>query len=97
VGHTSSFGAKERRALLEQLEPMENAPPEGLDGEWGPGGESRWSTGRQADWHSVEPKLVCEVSYDYMQGGQRFRHATGFIRWRDDKRPEECTMDQVER
>jgi ATP-dependent DNA ligase len=75
---------------------METAPPEGLDGEWGPGSESRWTTERQGDWHAIEPKLVCEVSYDYMQGGHRFRHATGFMRWREDKKPEECTMEQVE-
>jgi len=96
VGHTSSFSAKERKALLTRLEPMETDPPEGLDGEWGPGSESRWTTERQGDWHSIEPTLVCEVSYDYMQGGHRFRHATGFMRWRDDKKPDECTMDQVE-
>ena len=97
LGHTSSFGAKERRDLLEQLEPMRTEPPEGLDTDWGPGGQSRWSTGRESEWNAIEPVLVCEVSYDYVQGGQRFRHATGFIRWRDDKRPEECTMDQLER
>jgi ATP-dependent DNA ligase len=97
VGHTSSFNAADRRALLEQLEPMRTDPPEGLDGEWGPGGQSRWSQGKDQEWFSIEPVLVCEVSYDYMQSGQRFRHATGFIRWRDDKRPDECTMDQVER
>jgi len=97
MGHTSSFNAADRRALLEQLEPLRTEAPDELGGEWGPGGQSRWSQGKEQQWFSIEPVLVCEVSYDYVQGGQRFRHATGFIGWRDDKRPEECTMDQVER
>jgi ATP-dependent DNA ligase len=93
VGHTSSFSAAERRELLELLEPMRNEATFG--GDWGPGAPSRWSQGKEAKWVSVEPKLVCEVSYDYMQSGYRFRHAATFIRWRDDKRPEECLFDQV--
>ena len=97
VGHTSSFSAKERKELLKQLEPMQIDPPPGLDDEWGPGGQSRWSQGKEQEWFAIEPKLVCEVSYDYMQGGMRFRHATGFMRWREDKKAEECTMEQVER
>ena len=93
VGHTSSFSASERRELLELLEPLRNEGTFG--GEWGPGGPSRWSQGRDTEWVSVEPKLVCEVSYDYVQSGHRFRHAATFIRWRDDKRPDECLFDQV--
>jgi ATP-dependent DNA ligase len=93
VGHTSSFNAAYRRELLEILEPLRNERTFG--GEWGPGGPSRWSQGRETEWVSVEPKLVCEVSYDYMQSGYRFRHAATFIRWRDDKRPEDCLFDQV--
>jgi ATP-dependent DNA ligase len=93
VGHTSSFSASERRELLDLLEPMRNEGTFG--GDWGPGGPSRWSQGKETEWISVEPKLVCEVSYDYVQSGYRFRHAATFIRWRDDKSPEECLFDQV--
>ena len=95
VGHTSSFSASERRELLTMLEPMRNKGSFGDDPEWGPGAASRWSQGKEAEWVSVEPKLVCEVSYDYVQSGYRFRHAARFLRWRDDKRPEECLFDQV--
>ncbi len=92
VGHTSSFKAPERRALLEQLRPLEGG--ESFAGGRSPGGPSRWNSGREANWVSLEPVLVCEVSYDKMQG-DRFRHASTFVRWRDDKKPEECTLDQV--
>jgi len=92
VGHTSSFKAKERRELLAQLKPLEG------DGAFGegrsPGGQSRWSGAREQAWVSVRPELVCEVSFDRMQG-DRFRHAATFMRWRTDKAPEECTIDQV--
>jgi ATP-dependent DNA ligase len=93
VGHTTSLSTAMRHELLEQLEPLRNEGTFG--GEWGPGGPSRWSQGKDTEWISVEPKLVCEVSYDYMQSGYRFRHAARLIRWRDDKRPEECLFDQV--
>jgi len=92
VGHTSSFKAKERRELLAQLKPLEG------DGAFGegrsPGGQSRWSGAREQAWVSVRPELVCEVSFDRMQG-DRFRHAATFMRWRTDKAPMECTIDQV--
>ena len=92
VGHTSSFKAKERRELLARLKLMEG------DGSFGegrsPGGQSRWSGAREQAWVSVRPELVCEVSFDRMQG-DRFRHAATFMRWRTDKAPEECTIDQV--
>ena len=93
VGHTSSFSASGRKELLTMLEPLRNERTFG--GDWGPGAPSRWSQGKEAEWISVEPKLVCEVSYDYVQSGYRFRHAATFIRWRDDKTPEECLFDQV--
>lgn len=93
VGHTSSFNAAGRRELLELLEPLRSDASFG--GEWGPGGQSRWSGGKEAEWVSVKPTLVCEVSYDYMQSGYRFRHAATFVRWRDDKKPADCTFDQV--
>ncbi|MDQ4144847.1 MAG: ATP-dependent DNA ligase [Actinomycetota bacterium] len=92
VGHTSSFKAAERRALLEQLRQLEGGG--GFEGGRSPGGPSRWNSGRELNWVPLEPVLVCEVSYDKMQG-DRFRHASTFIRWRDDKKPFECTMDQV--
>ena len=93
VGHTSSFSAPERRRLLEQLQPMET-PPEIPEGRM-PGGPSRWSRGRESDWHSIRAELVCEVSYDKLQSGVRFRHAATFRRWRPDKPPAECGFDQV--
>ena len=92
VGHTSSFKAPERRALLEQLRPLEGS--ESFVGGRAPGGPSRWSSGKELNWVPVKPVLVCEVSYDKMQG-ERFRHASTFVRWRDDKKPKECTTDQV--
>ncbi len=92
VGHTSSFKAKERRELLAQLRPLEGG---GSFGEGrSPGGLSRWSGTRDQAWMSVRPELVCEVSFDRMQG-DRFRHAATFLRWRTDKAPSECTIDQV--
>lgn len=96
VGHTSSFGAKQRVELFEQLQSLRNEGSfYGGVQEWGPGAQSRWSQGKEQEWFSVEPKLVCEVSYDFMQSGLRFRHAARFHRWRDDKAPEDCTFDQV--
>jgi ATP-dependent DNA ligase len=92
VGHTSSFKADERRRLLKELRPLEGGRSFG-DGR-APGGPSRWTGGRDTSWVPLEPVLVCEVSFDRMQG-DRFRHAATFLRWRTDKRPEECTFDQV--
>ena len=93
VGHTSSFKAAERRQLLEQLRPLEGG--ESFKGGRSPGGPSRWNAGRELNWVPLRPELVCEVSYDKMQSG-RFRHASTFVRWRDDKKPSECTLDQVQ-
>src|SRR5947207_14554671 len=59
-----------------------------------PGGPSRWSTERSGEWEAVDPKLVVEVQYDHFRCG-RFRHGTKFMRWRPDKPPRKCTMDQV--
>ena len=93
VGHTSSFKAAERRGLLEALRPLEGAESFGHGRT--PGGPSRWNAGKELNWVSLQPELVCEVSFDRMQSG-RFRHAATFMRWREDKPPKECTMDQVE-
>ena len=60
-----------------------------------PGGLSRWSRGKDTEWVSVRPELVCEVTYDKLEAGERFRHATGFLRWRTDKPPKKCGFDQI--
>ena len=92
VGHTSSFRAAERRAIREALVPLEGG--ESFAGGREPGGPSRWSAGKDMTWVSIEPALVCEVSFDRMQGG-RFRHAATFVRWRDDRDPRSCGFDQA--
>jgi hypothetical protein len=69
--------------------------PPGFTGR-APGGPSRWSTKRSSEWQPLKPKLVCEVSYDHFSGG-RFRHGTKFLRWRPEKRPDQCRFDQVQR
>ena len=100
VGHTSSFSAAERKELIAKLKPLETEIPEG---EWQanpgrmPGGLSRWSRGKKdtGDWVAVKPVLVCEVTYDKLEAGERFRHATGFVRWRTDKPPKKCGFDQI--
>lgn len=95
VGHTSSFNAKEKAALLVQLEPLKNGASFGEGGGRTPGGPSRWTVGKDMTWVSVTPSLVCEVRYDFVQSG-RFRHASTFQRWRTDKEPTSCTLDQLE-
>jgi ATP-dependent DNA ligase len=92
IGFTSSFTAAERKSLLTKLEPL-IAPP-GFTGK-APGGPSRWNRGRSTEWQPLKPKLVVEVEYDHFTGG-RFRHGAKFVRWRPDKSPRQCTMDQVE-
>jgi ATP-dependent DNA ligase len=67
--------------------------PPGFTGR-APGGPSRWSTERSAQWEPLAPKLVVEVGYDHVSGG-RFRHGTRFVRWRPDKAPEQCRMEQL--
>ena len=91
VGHTSSFKAKERREMLEQLRPLQG---ESFEGGRAPGGPSRWSAGKDTAWVGLEPVLVCEVTIDRMQYG-RFRHAATFLRWRDDREPRSCTFEQL--
>jgi ATP-dependent DNA ligase len=60
-----------------------------------PGAKSRWSGGKDLGWQPLRPERVCEVKYDHLQG-DRFRHATTFVRWRDDKPPQDCRYDQLE-
>ncbi|TAK57846.1 MAG: ATP-dependent DNA ligase, partial [Dehalococcoidia bacterium] len=95
VGHTSSFKANEKRELVATLRPYvteEDADGFGLGRT--PGGPSRWTQGRDLSWVRVRPELVCEVTFDHLQG-DRFRHAATFRRWRPDKPPYACTFDQI--
>jgi ATP-dependent DNA ligase len=91
VGYTSSFSAPERAALLAKLELLHGPSP--FTGA-SPGGPSRWSKGRSTEWVPLKPQLVAEVIYDQVTG-ERFRHGTTFLRWRPDKAPRQCMMDQI--
>jgi ATP-dependent DNA ligase len=93
VGFTSSIRAQDRIALTRKLKKI--IEPPGFTGK-APGGLSRWSTKRSAEWQPLAPKLVVEVQFDHFTGG-RFRHGTKFLRWRPEKAPEDCTFTQVER
>jgi len=105
VGVTSSFTMATRRQLAEELEPlrrdaMEHHPWRDWAGAAGessrmPGAQSRWSAGKDLSWEPLRIERVCEVKYDHMQG-DRFRHAAIFLRWRPDKRPQDCRYDQLE-
>jgi ATP-dependent DNA ligase len=91
VGHTSSFSQPQRTELRKTLEPLTGGVS--FTGRT-PGGPSRWSAKRNMEWEPVKPVLVCEVRYDYF-AQHRFRHGTSFLRWRPEKDPKSCTMDQV--
>lgn len=91
VGFTSGFANIDRAKLTAQLLRLRKSP--GFSGR-APGGPSRWSTERSGEWEPVAPKLVAEVRYDHVSG-DRFRHGTKFLRWRPDKDPRECTMEQL--
>ncbi len=105
VGVTSSFTMAKRAELVQELQPLrENALAEHPWKEWAgaeaegsrmPGGQSRWSNGKDLSWEPLRLERVCEVKYDHMQG-DRFRHAATFQRWRADKSPRECRYDQLE-
>ena len=92
VGFTSAFTREQRRELTKKFESLRKPP--GFSGN-APGGPSRWSTERTGEWEAVDPQVVVEVAYDHFTGG-RFRHGTKIVRWRSDKDPRQCTMDQVE-
>jgi ATP-dependent DNA ligase len=92
VGHCSGFPAAVRRELEEALPTLRE--PGHLSDRRIPGGQSRWSRGRELDWNPVRPELVCEVRYDKIEGN-RFRHGTKFLRFRPDKDAGQCTWDQV--
>jgi ATP-dependent DNA ligase len=91
VGFSASFTAEERDELKKVLAKYEGGA--GFTGS-APGGPSRWSQGRETQWVPLEPKLVCEVRYDHFSG-DRFRHGTKFLRWRPEKKPRQCTFEQV--
>jgi ATP-dependent DNA ligase len=91
VGFTSTIAESERAALTRRLEAL-RAPP-GFTGR-APGGPSRWSTERSGEWEPVRPELVVEVRFDHVTG-DRFRHGTRLLRWRPDKAPRSCTMEQI--
>jgi ATP-dependent DNA ligase len=92
VGHTSSFKAAERRALLSELQPLVGG--DSFGGMRAPGGQSRWSAGKDTEWVSLDPRLVAEVTFDRMQDG-RMRHAATFVRWRPDRDARSCTWGQL--
>jgi ATP-dependent DNA ligase len=87
VGHCSAFTRKEKRELRERLRPLET-------GEHGSGEASRWTAGRELEWVELRPELVVEVSYDHVSGG-RIRHGTRVVRWREDRDPASCSIDQL--
>jgi ATP-dependent DNA ligase len=109
VGVTSSFSLAKRAELVAFLEPYrKNALDEHPWREWReweerataegrrlPGATSRWNRGKDLSWEPLRPELVAEVAYDHLQG-DRFRHGTTFVRWRDDKSPADCRYDQLE-
>ena len=106
VGITSSFKMARRQELLQELAPLrEDAIASHPWRDWGhatvgdaqrmPGAQSRWSGGKDLSWEPLRPERVCEVRYDHLQG-DRFRHATQFVRWRPDKAPADCRYDQLD-
>ena len=109
VGVTAAFTDATRRKLVEELAPLRENALEGHPWRgWAeaqeeanarmqrlPGASSRWNRGKDLSWEPLRPERVCEVAYDHMQG-DRFRHAAQFVRWRPDKRPEDCRYDQLE-
>ena len=109
VGVAAAFSNVVRKQLVQELAPLrENALANHPWRDWAeaeqdasakgqrmPGATSRWNRGKDLSWEPLRPERVCEVAYDHMQG-DRFRHAAQFVRWRFDKRPEDCRYDQLE-
>ncbi len=109
VGVSAAFKESVRRQLVTELAPLRENAVEGHPWrDWAvaqqeatekmqrlPGATSRWNRGKDLSWEPIRPERVVEVAYDHMQG-DRFRHAAQFVRWRPDKRPEDCRYDQLE-
>jgi ATP-dependent DNA ligase len=109
VGVTAAFTNEVRTQLVTELAPLRERALEGhpwrdwadaaeeasAAGQRLPGATSRWNRGKDLSWEPLRPERVCEVAYDHMQG-TRFRHAAQFVRWRPDKRPQDCRYDQLE-
>jgi ATP-dependent DNA ligase len=109
VGITASFTMARRAELVAELAPLRESASDGhpwadwadwsaaaaASGQRVPGATSRWNRGRDLSWEPLRPERVVEVAYDHLQG-DRFRHGTTFVRWRPDKRPEDCRYDQLE-
>jgi ATP-dependent DNA ligase len=91
VGFTGTITDKERPSLTKRLEALREGP--GFTGK-APGGPSRWSTERSEEWEPLRPELVVEVRFDHVTG-DRFRHGTKLVRWRQDKAPRQCTFEQI--
>jgi ATP-dependent DNA ligase len=87
IGHTSGLKAKEKKELVKTLAEYET-------GEKGSGDPSRWDADRELEWHELRPELVVEVTYDHTSGG-RIRHGSKIVRWREDKAPKDCKIDQL--
>jgi ATP-dependent DNA ligase len=87
VGHSSGLRAKEKRDLVAKLEPYET-------GHRGHGDPSRWKSEKELEWIDLRPELVVEVTFDHVSGG-RIRHGTKILRWREDKAPQECKLEQM--
>ena len=92
VGFTSALANEDKQQLTERLEALRGGS--GFTGR-APGGPSRWSTERTEQYEGLRPELVVEVAYDHVSG-ERFRHGTRLLRWRPDKRPDQCRMEQLE-
>ena len=87
VGHSSGLSAKEKRSLVERLAPYQT-------GKRGHGDASRWKSEKELEWIELRPELVVEVSFDHVSGG-RIRHGTKILRWREDKAPTDCKLEQM--
>jgi ATP-dependent DNA ligase len=107
VGVTAAFTTAVRKQLVTELAPLRERALDAhpwrdwaeadaeAQGQRMPGGTSRWNRGKDLSWEPLRPERVCEVAYDHMQG-TRFRHAAQFLRWRPDKRPQDCRYDQLD-